>query len=141
MRNACILCLLIPLVLAACGDDKPGNEQVCEPNDTRACSCDPGPDGVETCNSSGTGWGECVCPEVDAGDQDADGGTVTDEGPEDAGPNDAGPEDAAIIGDEATVRDRLADLGAAGVDEYVGAVFDTTPEGRDRTRALLRELG
>ncbi|MDG4663071.1 TIGR03564 family F420-dependent LLM class oxidoreductase [Mycobacterium sp. 236(2023)] len=53
----------------------------------------------------------------------------------------AGPEDAAIIGDEATVRDRLADLGAAGVDEYVGAVFDTVPEGRDRTRALLRELG
>lgn len=53
----------------------------------------------------------------------------------------AGPEDAAIIGDEATVRDRLTDLEAAGVDEYVGAVFDTSAEGRDRTRALLREIG
>ncbi|MFB1296314.1 TIGR03564 family F420-dependent LLM class oxidoreductase [Mycobacterium sp. pW049] len=53
----------------------------------------------------------------------------------------AGPEDAAIIGDEATVRDRLADLKAAGVDEYVGAVFDTSAEGRDRTRALLRQIG
>lgn len=53
----------------------------------------------------------------------------------------AGPEDAAIIGDEATVRDRLAELRAAGVDEYVGAVFDSSAEGRARTRALLREVG
>ena len=50
----------------------------------------------------------------------------------------AGPEDAAIIGDEATVRDRLAELKAAGVDEYVGATFDSSPEGRARTRAVLR---
>ncbi|MGD9513737.1 TIGR03564 family F420-dependent LLM class oxidoreductase [Mycolicibacterium sp.] len=52
----------------------------------------------------------------------------------------AGPEDAAIIGDEATVRDRLAELAEAGVDEYVGAVFDSSAEGRDRTRALLRDM-
>ncbi|MDX1892297.1 TIGR03564 family F420-dependent LLM class oxidoreductase [Mycolicibacterium sp. 050158] len=52
----------------------------------------------------------------------------------------AGPEDAAIIGDEVTVRDRLSELGAAGVDEYVGATFDNSSEGRARTRALLREL-
>ena len=52
----------------------------------------------------------------------------------------AGPEDAAIIGDEATVRDRLAELRAAGVDEYVGATFDASPEGRARTRATLRSL-
>ena len=50
----------------------------------------------------------------------------------------AGPEDAAIIGDEATVGDRLAELRAAGVDEFVGAVFDSSTEGRARTRALLR---
>jgi 5,10-methylenetetrahydromethanopterin reductase len=49
----------------------------------------------------------------------------------------AGPEDAAIIGDEATVRGRLDELRAAGVDEYVAATFDTTDEGRARTRALL----
>ena len=51
----------------------------------------------------------------------------------------AGPEDAAIIGDEATVRGRLDELRAAGVDEYVAATFDPDPEGRARTRALLRE--
>jgi F420-dependent oxidoreductase-like protein len=52
----------------------------------------------------------------------------------------AGPEDAAIIGDEATVRDRLDELHAAGVDEYVAATFDPSPEGRARTRAVLRTL-
>ena len=52
----------------------------------------------------------------------------------------AGPEDAAIIGDEATVKDRLEELRAAGVDEYVGAPFDAAPEGRARTRAVLREF-
>ncbi|ANI37546.1 TIGR03564 family F420-dependent LLM class oxidoreductase [Mycolicibacterium vaccae] len=52
----------------------------------------------------------------------------------------AGPEDAAIIGDEATVRDRLTELREAGVDEYVGAVFDSSADGRARTRALLRDL-
>ncbi len=51
----------------------------------------------------------------------------------------AGPEDAAIIGDEATVADRLAEVRQAGVDEFVGAPFDASPEGRARTRALLRE--
>lgn len=51
-----------------------------------------------------------------------------------------GPEDAAIIGDEATVKDRLDELRAAGVDEYVGATFDTSPEGRARTRAVMRSL-
>jgi 5,10-methylenetetrahydromethanopterin reductase len=53
----------------------------------------------------------------------------------------AGPQDAAIIGDEATVKDRLDELRAAGVDEYVGATFDASPEARARTRALLRQLG
>jgi len=52
----------------------------------------------------------------------------------------AGPEDAAIIGDEATVRDRLAEVQAAGVDEFVGAVFDRSPEGHERTRAALRAV-
>lgn len=50
----------------------------------------------------------------------------------------AGPEDAAIIGDEETVSQRLDELSAAGVDEFVAAPFDPTPEGRARTRALLR---
>ena len=51
----------------------------------------------------------------------------------------AGPEDAAIIGDETTVRERLDELRAAGVDEYVAAPFDPSAEGRARTRALLRD--
>jgi 5,10-methylenetetrahydromethanopterin reductase len=52
----------------------------------------------------------------------------------------AGPEDAAIIGDETTVKERLAELQAAGVDEYVAITFDSSPEGRARTRAVLRAL-
>ena len=51
----------------------------------------------------------------------------------------SGPEDAAIIGDERTVSDRIDELRAAGVDEFVGVVFDASAERRARTRALLRE--
>jgi F420-dependent oxidoreductase-like protein len=51
----------------------------------------------------------------------------------------AGPEDAAIIGDEAMVAEQIRGLGAAGVDEFVGVVFDASPDGRARTRALLRQ--
>ncbi len=50
----------------------------------------------------------------------------------------AGPEDAAIIGDEATVSDRLDELSAAGVEEFSAVVFDSSAEVRERTRALLR---
>ena len=50
----------------------------------------------------------------------------------------AGPEDAAIIGDEQTVAQRLDELAASGVDEFVGAPFDASVEGRARTRALIR---
>lgn len=50
----------------------------------------------------------------------------------------AGPEDAAIIGDETEVAQRIRALD--GVDEYVGVVFDASPETRARTRALLRRL-
>jgi F420-dependent oxidoreductase-like protein len=49
----------------------------------------------------------------------------------------AGPEDAAIIGDEETVSARLDELSAAGVDEFTASLFDPSPEGRARTRALL----
>ncbi|MGW0162265.1 TIGR03564 family F420-dependent LLM class oxidoreductase [Mycobacterium sp. NPDC003323] len=52
----------------------------------------------------------------------------------------AGPADAALIGDEETVTARIRELAAAGVDEYVGVVFDASSEVRDRTRALLRTL-
>ncbi len=52
----------------------------------------------------------------------------------------AGPAEAAIIGDEVTVARRLDELRAAGVDEFVGAVFDASAEGRAHTRALLRRL-
>jgi F420-dependent oxidoreductase-like protein len=50
----------------------------------------------------------------------------------------AGPEDAAIIGDENAVSERLAELAKAGVDEFAAVTFDHSPEGRERTRALLR---
>lgn len=50
----------------------------------------------------------------------------------------SGPEDAAIIGDENTVSERLDELAEAGVDEFAAVTFDASPEGRERTRALLR---
>lgn len=50
----------------------------------------------------------------------------------------AGPADAAIIGDEETVSQRLDELGASGVDEFVASVFDADSEARARTRSLLR---
>jgi 5,10-methylenetetrahydromethanopterin reductase len=53
----------------------------------------------------------------------------------------AGPEEAALIVDEATVRERLDEVRAAGVDEFVAIPFDPSPEGQDRTRACLRNLG
>ena len=52
----------------------------------------------------------------------------------------ANPQDAAIIGDEKTVSERLAELAALGVDEFSAVVFDASPEVRERTRALLRML-
>jgi 5,10-methylenetetrahydromethanopterin reductase len=48
----------------------------------------------------------------------------------------AGPEDAALIGTEAEVAERIEELRAAGVDEFVGATFGST-EQRARSRALL----
>ena len=50
----------------------------------------------------------------------------------------AGPEDAALIGAEDEVGARLDALRDAGVDEFVAATFDPDPEGRGRTRELLR---
>jgi uncharacterized protein YggE len=50
----------------------------------------------------------------------------------------AGPQDAAIIGDEKTVSDRLDEVAASGVNEFAAVTFDPSPEGRARTRALLR---
>jgi 5,10-methylenetetrahydromethanopterin reductase len=67
----------------------------------------------------------------------------------------SGPEDAAIIGDETVVTQRIDELRAAGVDEFIGQVFDVSDEGgartfmgqvfdvsdegRARTRALMRQ--
>ncbi len=48
--------------------------------------------------------------------------------------------DAAIIGDEATVTARIAEIAAAGVDEFVGILFDRDAEVRARTRRLLRAV-
>ncbi len=52
----------------------------------------------------------------------------------------AGPEDLAFIGDERAVTERIQGLSDAGVDEFVGVVFESSAQGRDRTRALLRQL-
>ena len=48
--------------------------------------------------------------------------------------------DAAIIGSEEKVTARIRKLAEAGVDEFVGIVFDRDADVRARTRALLRTL-
>jgi 5,10-methylenetetrahydromethanopterin reductase len=48
--------------------------------------------------------------------------------------------DAAIIGDEETVAARIAEVAAAGADEFVGILFDRDAEARARTRSLLRAV-
>jgi 5,10-methylenetetrahydromethanopterin reductase len=48
----------------------------------------------------------------------------------------AGPEDAALIGTESEVTERIEELRAAGVDEFVGATFGSS-EQRARSRAVL----
>lgn len=53
----------------------------------------------------------------------------------------AGPEDAALIGDEATVSDRIDELRNADVDEFVGSPFGDSEETLARSRSLLREIG
>lgn len=50
----------------------------------------------------------------------------------------AGPEDAAVIGDEATVLDRIADLRREGIDELSAYPFGGSAESLEPTRALLR---
>jgi F420-dependent oxidoreductase-like protein len=52
----------------------------------------------------------------------------------------AGPEDLAIIGDEATVKDRLAELTAAGATDLAASEFGVTAEDRRRTRVFLAQL-
>ena len=51
----------------------------------------------------------------------------------------SGPQEAAMIGDEKFVSERLDELRDAGVDEFVAYTFDTSEEGRARTRRLLRD--
>jgi 5,10-methylenetetrahydromethanopterin reductase len=52
-----------------------------------------------------------------------------------------GPEDAALIGDEATVSDRIDELRSADVDEFAGTPFGDSEETLARSRSLLREIG
>lgn len=50
------------------------------------------------------------------------------------------PGDIAIVGSEAQVEDGLGRLAAAGVTDYSASESATTPEERERTRAVLRRL-
>jgi hypothetical protein len=61
--------LSISFVLAAlamaCPSDN--DQQVCDPEATRACQCPGGVESVESCADDGSGWGACQCP----GNQDS----------------------------------------------------------------------
>ncbi|MFU8814882.1 MAG: TIGR03564 family F420-dependent LLM class oxidoreductase [Pseudomonadales bacterium] len=51
-----------------------------------------------------------------------------------------GPEDVAIVGSAAEVGDQLQALADAGVTDFAASEFVRTPDEREATRALLREL-
>jgi 5,10-methylenetetrahydromethanopterin reductase len=51
----------------------------------------------------------------------------------------AGPEETALIGDEASVADRIDEVRGAGVDEFLAYSFGDE-ESLERTRALLRKV-
>lgn len=52
----------------------------------------------------------------------------------------ASPEDAVVIGDEATVSDRLEELRSAGVDELIASPFGDSAESIARSVALLKSV-
>jgi alkanesulfonate monooxygenase SsuD/methylene tetrahydromethanopterin reductase-like flavin-dependent oxidoreductase (luciferase family) len=51
-----------------------------------------------------------------------------------------GPADLAVVGDEATVRERIQAFADAGVTDLAASEFGSTPDERRRTRDLLRSL-
>ncbi len=51
-----------------------------------------------------------------------------------------GPGDLALIGDEAFVRGKIAELADAGVTDFAATEFTPTPADRTRTRALLKSI-
>ncbi len=68
-RFIALLATTCLLVAFDCGGDPPP-PPVCTPGETQNCACPGGVTGVQTCNSSGTGWGYCAgCsgPATDAG--------------------------------------------------------------------------
>jgi 5,10-methylenetetrahydromethanopterin reductase len=52
----------------------------------------------------------------------------------------AGPEDFAVIGNEASVRDQLEAMSAAGADDIICVEFGAGPDDAERTRACLASL-
>ena len=52
----------------------------------------------------------------------------------------AGPAEVAIVGDEAQVESDLRRLAEAGVTDFGAVITAATPEDRDRTWNLLRDL-
>lgn len=67
--------LLGTVMVPGCASEA-GPRQVCEAEETRGCACAlGGGQGLETCSSSGSSWGDCLCGDVDAGPA-ADGGAV-----------------------------------------------------------------
>jgi hypothetical protein len=58
------------------GDTDTGVNPVCTPNSMDNCPCPDEGSGVRICNADGSGWGECLCSQVET---DTDGCDVADE--------------------------------------------------------------
>ena len=59
--QAILALFLLPLL--GCGSVNDGEPQVCNPGYNKICACTGGVSGTKQCNSSGTGWYSCDCPD------------------------------------------------------------------------------
>ena len=51
---------LLMVVVVSCGSS---NDKPCDSGDSKPCACTCDDQCIQLCNKSGTGWGECFCPE------------------------------------------------------------------------------
>ncbi len=100
------------ILLGACSSaDTPEVGGVCNPQDTRECTCLGGAKGTQVCNSAGTTWGLCgSCQTSDAGTTPTEAGVTTEGGviPDDGG---TAHDNGGVLPDTGGARDGAADTG------------------------------
>ena len=108
--------LLTALLLLGCKDHVGA---VCVPYETRACTCPGGVTRAQTCDESGSGWGECPCDQFDTSTDGDDLVEVEDTTPPLCTSDTDCPGEESCIGPCP-----LAQLCEAGLDGILGTADD-----------------